>query len=664
MAITFREPRKSPWETLETLTPQWIKMISDWKQIESATALRKQQAQATAQHRKDTIEQKVLDRAQEEEHFQIKESNDFIAAGLNSIKEMSPKEKRIFLTGMRNSRVSANAGDSTNDLLNSLDAAVDASIESDNRGERFFDAFRQGRANLENAFSEWGLDPNNKTHMKWWKQAEGFHNRKVAESEAELNTIKSLSTALHLFADKTKTYPPALQEKIPLLRDHLVNWTQNYSDKLAGKDVVTGPLVLDGVEINTAKWSNMSGDEIFHDMEWQIKDGRHSAMYSAQQSQMLQDLPPEVAKLLENIPIEEMPIQDFSPWEEIPGPLQRPDRPAIPGAPAESATLLGDVAVPPMPEAPPSMPLPRPDRPAMPPSPGESVDILGDLLAPAMPGVSPAYPQVAPPQPRQLSVEVEKAGIGSSTVNINGISKKVTPPELSVLQKKGFVYDKLPEKRKDAIIKKLAKKFNITESQIRNIAPAAEAPPPPEVHGYNMIKEGAGKSIVEINNIQAPVSRTELNFLKGEEMTMFSPFDKDLTREMSQKRLNQITKKLAKKFKTTEDVIKRIPFEKYRKKQATAMDSAALANRREGEQIYNAGGDFVYLPAFPGAKVNRLTGHMIDEATGKGVRTLNKADVDSLLEMNPNLYKDLPFVAKLLKAPWAGEDKDCLQVGQ
>ena len=40
---------------------------------------------------------------------------------------------------------------------------------------------------------------------------------------------------------------------------------------------------------------------------------------------------------------------------------------------------------------------------------------------------------------------------------------------------------------------------------------------------------------------------------------------------------------------------------------------------------------------------------MIDETTGKEVRTLNKADVDSLMEMNPELYRALPFVARILQ---------------
>ena len=580
----------------ETL-PQFLQIMMEQKRYDQKAASDQAQQLALQKYRNATIEQSEKDR-------DLKEFNMMLDALKGDHKAV-----QVFLEGYQ----SSSAGEDMD--VGPLIRATKEQIQSNQKGELFYNDFRFGKvSDLQSAWGDYyGLDPNDAEDLKWFNQAKAVQDREAAEIKNTYTQITSLATAANLFKDSEGRLNTEGQELMAKLRDKLL---------LIGKTgIPLKPIIIGGKKIVLPKNAEqMSSQEIMDAIAGQIRNDEMEEGYAdllsdigIWQTPVRPDIaiPAEEEDISPNLPLTELTLQEFTPWEDPPPPPAGPYTGGIPTRPEIAIPSEEEDISPNLPltdlmlqeftpwESPPPGGTPPPEKP---PVVGElpeqilipTLDSTGTIPVGASLNTVDGYIYDDKTGERQykvteeesqtiindykdylvrqnlaflpdeeldilpdiLSVNVVKSGITSSIIDINGVQKPVTPTELSVLQKSGKRWDLLPEKRRESIAGKLAKKFNTTKESIMGIPPAvSDAPKLPKIDNFIMIKEGVSKSKIELNSIQANVTPTELSILRGQDR-----FGLDSERK------NKLIARLAKKFNVTEDDIKRLPFEKYRRK--------------------------------------------------------------------------------------------------
>jgi hypothetical protein len=512
MAVVYRQPQKSPWETLEELTPQWIQMLTDWKKIDAATELKQQEAQATAQYRKDTLDENRKDRESRDFNTRLKLFDD-------------PESRLTFLKGQHGSSTLGGID------LSPLISVTEDEIKSNQKGEIFLNDFRFGKvSDLDVAWgSYYGLDPNDKEDLKWFNQAKDIQTRRESTVKNTYSKISSLASLVTALKDPSGKIPTDLQDMGVDLREQLLDLYQS------GGPVK--PLMIGGKKIVLpSNIEVLSTQEIMDTIASQVRSEEMEEGYAELLSGI--GLPLDEPDMVADEPLTDLLLKEFAPWE----------------APPVPSTDIGGV----------------PTRPSIPTRP-DRAPMMANVPVPAMPDIQELIPWIAPPIP-DVSMNIIKSGIGSSVVEINGVQKNVSPTELSVLQKGGKRWNQLSEKRREYITGKIAKKFNTTKEAIDSIPPSiVEAPTDlktkllnlykygetvesTKVDNFIMIDEGMLKSKIELNGIQANVSHSELAILRGEDRF-----------GMNQRTKSRFISSLAKRFNVTEEDIKKLPFEKYKR---------------------------------------------------------------------------------------------------
>lgn len=151
-------------------------------------------------------------------------------------------------------------------------------------------------------------------------------------------------------------------------------------------------------------------------------------------------------------------------------------------------------------------------------------------------------------------IEIISSGAGKTknVIRINNIEKTVTPTEMDVINKTGR-WNRMPEKQRNKFINKIAKKFNISPSELTGMA-GSQILIDKKADNFEITSEGLlGGTTIKINNIEKPVSSFELSILRGEDWGI----------GVKQSKIDRTVKKLAKKFNVSESDIRNMPFAKF-----------------------------------------------------------------------------------------------------
>ena len=220
MAVVYRQPQKSPWETLEELTPQWIQMLTDWRKIDAATELKQQEA-VTLQANKDRAHNLAL-RKQDE----IESENDRKEREAESDRFISyldqfanPNAKLSLLGGMIES-VGESPGKYPDDFLQDL-LNTKSGLEKDKgvnlNAEAAFDAYEasitlarqtgQPPITIDSIVQDYNLDLSRDADETWYKMMKDSRTRYLTDKDAWIESVTARVKAINLFKDKFGNIP-------------------------------------------------------------------------------------------------------------------------------------------------------------------------------------------------------------------------------------------------------------------------------------------------------------------------------------------------------------------------------------------------------------------------------------------------------------------------
>jgi hypothetical protein len=263
MAIVYRQPQKSPWETLEELTPQWIQMITDWRKIDAATKLKQQEA-ATLQANKDRTHQLQLDKFKEtkrkteeaEKMSEIKVKTDFTTDILKILDDLPPDAAITGIDAILEDTIyqttNSDIVNSQRKQLGTIRQGKQAEVTDNVADKGAYDNFVAGEIDYHTAMNTVGQD------SKYLDDIEKEDKRRRSVATQELNTLKAyaaLGSAAFTHPEQPGVLMPRGQKLIQRIGDAL--------DKIAGGAPVDTPQGKKEITL-PAGWKDKKPEEVLN----------------------------------------------------------------------------------------------------------------------------------------------------------------------------------------------------------------------------------------------------------------------------------------------------------------------------------------------------------------------------------------------------------------
>jgi len=263
MAIVYRQPQKSPWETLEELTPQWIQMITDWRKIDAATKLKQQEA-ATLQANKDRTHQLQLDKFKEtkrkteeaEKMSEIKVKTDFTTDILKILDDLPPDAAITGIDAILEDTIyqttDSDIVNSQRKQLGTIRQGKQAEVTDNVADKGAYDNFVAGEIDYHTAMNTVGQD------SKYLDDIEKEDKRRRSVATQELNTLKAyaaLGSAAFTHPEQPGVLMPRGQKLIQRIGDAL--------DKIAGGAPVDTPQGKKEITL-PAGWKDKKPEEVLN----------------------------------------------------------------------------------------------------------------------------------------------------------------------------------------------------------------------------------------------------------------------------------------------------------------------------------------------------------------------------------------------------------------
>ena len=613
MAIRYTEPRKGPWQTLERLTPQWMQLLADFKKTELETELQKQKIASDAQYKRDVLNQREKQHTetleQKRKQFELTQNNNTARTLITAVGGMGSDEAKTVLDSFFESNLSNKTSESIN---NSITALREGFKEKSNLESNRQNALNDIITGKSNDFPLWmgyyNLDPNNSEDLKIINQGKNIFTERKNERTKALNSINSITNAMDKFKDPDGKISPQFLPQYNKLKTELLNIV----DKMNFEKV---PLKIGGILINTNKFNIMSDDEIFNSISAQIENVKRPVDYQefgpninfptqlltepftslfgvgmpGSETQAPADtntIAPTDTTVMSptdtsaTAPMDTTTIDTTSVLPTLTGQDSLNIQSAI-----DSAALAnrreqeqiydagGDFVY---------LPIPGFSDSKVNKFTGEVVDVTTgekvrtfnkadiDSLMEINPGLYSTLPfvqkftntvapvdttaQVGTIGTMGTPIEIISSGAGKTknVIRINNIEKTVTPTEMDVINKTGR-WNRMPEKQRNKFINRIAKKFNISPSELTGME-GSQILIDKKADNFEITSEGLlGGTTIKINNIEKPVSSFELSILRGEDWGI----------GVKQSKIDRTVKKLAKKFNVSESDIRNMPFAKF-----------------------------------------------------------------------------------------------------
>tara|TARA_Y100001963_G_scaffold38941_1_gene54488 strand:+ start:7074 stop:8924 length:1851 start_codon:yes stop_codon:yes gene_type:complete len=613
MAIRYTEPRKGPWQTLERLTPQWMQLLADFKKTELETELQKQKIASDAQYKRDVLNQREKQHTetleQKRKQFELTQNNNTARTLITAVGGMGSEEAKTVLDNYFESNLSNKTSESIN---NSITALREGFKEKSNLESNRQNALNDIITGKSNDFPLWmgyyNLDPNNSEDLKIINQGKNILTERKNERTKVLNSINSITNAMDKFKDPDGKISPQFLPQYNKLKTELLNIV----DKMNFEKV---PLKIGGILINTNKFNIMSDDEIFNSISAQIENVKRPVDYQefgpninfptqlltepftslfgvgmpGSETQAPADtntIAPTDTTVMSptdtsaTAPMDTTTIDTTSVLPTLTGQDSLNIQSAI-----DSAALAnrreqeqiydagGDFVY---------LPIPGFSDSKVNKFTGEVVDVTTgekvrtfnkadiDSLMEINPGLYSTLPfvqnftntvapvdttaQVGTIGTMGTPIEIISSGAGKTknVIRINNIEKTVTPTEMDVINKTGR-WNRMPEKQRNKFINRIAKKFNISPSELTGME-GSQILIDKKADNFEITSEGLlGGTTIKINNIEKPVSSFELSILRGEDWGI----------GVKQSKIDRTVKKLAKKFNVSESDIRNMPFAKF-----------------------------------------------------------------------------------------------------
>lgn len=613
MAIRYTEPRKGPWQTLERLTPQWMQLLADFKKTELETELQKQKIASDAQYKRDVLNQREKQHTetleQKRKQFELTQNNNTARTLITAVGGMGSDEAKTVLDSFFESNLSNKTSESIN---NSMTALREGFKEKSNLESNRQNALNDIITGKSNDFPLWmgyyNLDPNNSEDLKIINQGKNIFTERKNERTKALNSINSITNAMDKFKDPDGKISPQFLPQYNKLKTELLNIV----DKMNFEKV---PLKIGGILINTNKFNIMSDDEIFNSISAQIENVKRPVDYQefgpninfptqlltepftslfgvgmpGSETQAPADtntIAPTDTTVMSptdtsaTAPMDTTTIDTTSVLPTLTGQDSLNIQSAI-----DSAALAnrreqeqiydagGDFVY---------LPIPGFSDSKVNKFTGEVVDVTTgekvrtfnkadiDSLMEINPGLYSTLPfvqnftntvapvdttaQVGTIGTMGTPIEIISSGAGKTknVIRINNIEKTVTPTEMDVINKTGR-WNRMPEKQRNKFINRIAKKFNISPSELTGME-GSQILIDKKADNFEITSEGLlGGTTIKINNIEKPVSSFELSILRGEDWGI----------GVKQSKIDRTVKKLAKKFNVSESDIRNMPFAKF-----------------------------------------------------------------------------------------------------
>ena len=228
MAIVYRQPQKSPWETLEELTPQWIQMITDWRKIDAATKLKQQEA-ATLQANKDRAHNLALRKQGEIESENDRKAKEEVSKQfIDLLGEFDSPDYKLSLIGGMQEKIAESPNSYTPDFLESIlntKAGLEADKGANTNAEAAFDAYEasitlarqtgQPPITIDSIVQQHGLDLSIDSHKNTYTLMKDSRARYLADKDAWMKSVTAQVNLISLFKDETGNLPAS--------RTHLVD---------------------------------------------------------------------------------------------------------------------------------------------------------------------------------------------------------------------------------------------------------------------------------------------------------------------------------------------------------------------------------------------------------------------------------------------------------
>ena len=613
MAIRYTEPRKGPWQTLERLTPQWMQLLADFKKTELETELQKQKIASDAQYKRDVLNQREKQHTETlEQQRKLADEKDANATARELMRVAGDMNSSAALTVLDNYLDSNISNKTSESINNSITALREGFKEKGNLESNRQNALNDIITGKSNDFPLWmgyyNLDPNNSEDLKIINQGKNIFTERKNERTKALNSINSITNAMDKFKDPDGKISPQFLPQYNKLKTELLNIV----DKMNFEKV---PLKIGGILINTNKFNIMSDDEIFNSISAQIGNVKSPVDYQEFgpninfPTQLLTEpftslfgvgmpgsetqAPTDTTTIAPTdttfmsptdtsatAPMDTTTIDTTSVLPTLTGQDSLNIQSAI-----DSAALAnrreqeqiydagGDFVY---------LPIPGFSDSKVNKFTGEVVDVTTgekvrtfnkadiDSLMEINPGLYSTLPfvqkftntvapvdttaQVGTIGTMGTPIEIISSGAGKTknVIRINNIEKTVTPTEMDVINKTGR-WNRMPEKQRNKFINRIAKKFNISPSELTGVA-GSQILIDKKADNFEITSEGLlGGTTIKINNIEKPVSSFELSILRGEDWGI----------GVKQSKIDRTVKKLAKKFNVTESDIRNMPFAKF-----------------------------------------------------------------------------------------------------
>ena len=613
MAIRYTEPRKGPWQTLERLTPQWMQLLADFKKTELETELQKQKIASDAQYKRDVLNQREKQHTETlEQQRKLADEKDANATARELMRVAGDMNSSAALTVLDNYLDSNISNKTSESINNSITALREGFKEKSNLESNRQNALNDIITGKSNDFPLWmgyyNLDPNNSEDLKIINQGKNIFTERKNERTKALNSINSITNAMDKFKDPDGKISPQFLPQYNKLKTELLNIV----DKMNFEKV---PLKIGGILINTNKFNIMSDDEIFNSISAQIGNVKSPVDYQEFgpninfPTQLLTEpftslfgvgmpgsetqAPTDTTTIAPTdttfmsptdtsatAPMDTTTIDTTSVLPTLTGQDSLNIQSAI-----DSAALAnrreqeqiydagGDFVY---------LPIPGFSDSKVNKFTGEVVDVTTgekvrtfnkadiDSLMEINPGLYSTLPfvqkftntvapvdttaQVGTIGTMGTPIEIISSGAGKTknVIRINNIEKTVTPTEMDVINKTGR-WNRMPEKQRNKFINRIAKKFNISPSELTGVA-GSQILIDKKADNFEITSEGLlGGTTIKINNIEKPVSSFELSILRGEDWGI----------GVKQSKIDRTVKKLAKKFNVTESDIRNMPFAKF-----------------------------------------------------------------------------------------------------